>query len=69
MDGPGQHVLERTSILFSDQVHTAGRSVTADSLLQVFDCDQQTGAHSVFLQTLLCTLLARVPCAALMLVA
>ena len=24
MDGPGQHVLERTSILFSDQVPTAG---------------------------------------------
>ena len=36
MDGPGQHVLERTSILFSDQVHTAERNATAEFLLQVF---------------------------------
>ena len=41
MDGPGQHVLERTSILFSDQVHTAGRSVAAESLLQVIDCNSR----------------------------
>ena len=49
MDGPGQHVLERTSILFNDQVHTAGKSATAEFLLQVFDCNQLTSAHSVFM--------------------